>query len=160
MADDLDLELDLDTPTTEDITRKDNRIKSLSDKVKTTSEERDAMATAKAEAEAKAAASQKDAEFYKGFNTVASKFGDANEYQDKIREKVALGLDVEEATMLVMTKEGKYTPPTQPLTRESAVGGSASMGITDSTDKGAKDMTQDERRSILKDLESKGEFKL
>lgn len=154
MTDELDLDLD---DNTEDITRKDNRIKSLSDKVKTTSEERDTLKTKADEAEAKALAAQKDADFYKGFNTVASKFGDANEYQDKIREKVALGLDVEEATMLVMTKEGKYSPPTQPIVRESAAGGSASMGITDSTERTAGGMSQEERRNALREIESKGE---
>lgn len=152
MADELELDLE-----TEDITRKDNRIKSLSDKVRTTSEERDALAKAKEESDAKATAAQKDAEFYKGFNTVASKFGNATEYQEQIREKVALGLDVEEATMLVMTKEGKYTPPTQPIVRESAAGGSASMGITDNAERTAKDMTQEDRKKALREIEMKGE---
>lgn len=156
MAD--DLELDLDTQeTTEEINRKDSRIKSLSDKVKTTSEERDTLAKAKAEAEAKAELAQKDADFYKGFNTVSSKYEGSTEYQDKIREKVALGLDVEEATMLIMAKEGKYTPPVVPSVRESAAGGSASTGITDSVEKPYKEMGRADLKSALQELESKGE---
>ncbi len=154
MAD--ELELDLDTPTTEDISRKDSRIKSLSEKVKTTSEERDTLAKAKAEAEAKAEQAQKDANFYKGFNTVSSKYEGSNEYQDKIREKVALGLDVEEATMLIMAKEGKYKPPVAPLVKTSAAGGSASIGITDSVEKPYKEMAKADLRSALQELESKG----
>jgi hypothetical protein len=154
---DNELELDLNEDNKEEeINRKDSRIKSLSDKVKTTSEERDTLAKAKAEAEAKAEAAQKDADFYKGFNTVSTKYAGANEYQDKIREKVALGLDVEEATMLIMAKEGKYTPPTQPLVRESAAGGSASTGIADTVEKSYREMSRSDLKAGLQELESKG----
>ena len=151
MEDELNLEVD------EEITRKDSRIKTLSDKVKTTSEERDTLAKAKAEAEAKAEAAQKDADFYKGFNTVSAKYAGANEYQDKIREKVALGLDVEDATKLIMVNEGKYTPPVVPLVKESAAGGSASIGITDSVEKPFKEMGRADLKSALQEIESKGE---
>ena len=152
-----ELELDLNEDNQEEINRKDSRIKSLSDKVKTTSEERDTLAKAKAEAEAKAESAQKDADFYKGFNTVSTKYAGANEYQDKIREKVALGLDVEEATMLIMAKEGKYNPPTQHLVRESAAGGSASTGIADNVEKPFKEMGKADLKTALQELESKGE---
>jgi len=153
-------EEELELEVNEDITRKDNRIKSLSDKVKTTSEEREAEKARADKAEAERLTAQKDLEFYKGFNTVASKYEGASEYQDAIREKTALGLDIEEATMLVMAKEGKYTPPTQPLVRESAVGGSASTGINDTAERAVDKMTQAERRSALLDIEARGEFKL
>lgn len=155
----MDEELNLDLGN-EDITRKDNRIKSLSDKVKTTSEERDAEKVRADKAEAERVTAQKDADFFKNFNTVSPRYQGASEYQDKIREKAALGLDVEEATMLVMAKEGKYTPPVAPLVRESAAGGSAATGIHDSAEKTADKMTQAERRAILQEMESKGEFKL
>lgn len=159
MSDELELDLNEDNQE-EIISRKDNRIKSLSDKVKSTAEERDALAKAKEEAEAKYQAAQKEAEFFKSFNTVSTKYQGATEYQDKIREKVALGLDVEDATMLVMTKEGKYTPPAPAPERQGNVaGGSASIGITDHVEKTAKDMSQDERKQILNELVSKGEFK-
>jgi len=158
---DNELELDLNENNQEEIiSRKDNRIKSLSDKVKTTSEERDAIAKAKEEAEAKYQAAQKEAEFYKSFNTVSTKYQGASEYQDKIREKAALGLDVEEATMLVLAKEGKYTPPAPTPERQGNVaGGSASIGITDSVEKNARDMSQAERKQVLDELVAKGEFK-
>lgn len=154
MTEELELELEGEEET---ITRKDNRIKSLSDKVKTTSEERDTLAKEKAEAEAKAEAAQKDADFFKNFNTVSTKYQGSNEYQDKIREKVALGLDVEEATMLVMTKEGKYIPPAPIIERESAAGGSAATGINDSVEKKANQLSQSELRSRLEEIEARGE---
>ena len=151
--------LDLNEDNQEEITRKDSRIKSLSDKVKTTSEERDALKTKAEEAEAKAVAAQKDAEFFKGFNTVSSKYAGSSEYQDKIREKVALGLDIEDATKLIMVNEGKYVPPVVPVERESVAGGSAttSMPLGDKT---IEKMSQAELRSALVEAEAKGEFKL
>ena len=151
--------LDLNEDNQEEITRKDSRIKSLSDKVKTTSEERDALKAKAEEAEAKAIQAQKDAEFFKGFNTVSSKYAGSSEYQDKIREKVALGLDIEDATKLIMVNEGKYVPPVVPVERESAAGGSAttSMPLGDKT---IEKMSQTELRAALVEAEAKGEFKL
>lgn len=152
-----ELELDLEGDQEEIISRKDNRIKSLSDKVKTTSEERDALAQEREQAKAEAEAAKKEAEFYKNFNTVSAKYQGASEYQDKIREKAALGLDVEEATMLVMAKEGKYTPPVAQQDMGSAAGGSASIGITDSVAKKPGEMSATELRSHLQEIESRGE---
>lgn len=158
MAD--ELELDLNEDNQEEITRKDSRIKSLSDKVKTTSEERDVLKAKADEAEAKALSAQKDADFFKSFNQVSAKFVGSSEYQDKIREKAALGLDVEEATMLVMAKEGKYTPSAPVVERESAIGGSANTTVRGGENKAPEDMTQAERAAALRELEAKGEFHL
>lgn len=144
----------------EEINRTNSRIKSLSDKVKSTSEERDALKTKADEAEAKAAAALKDAEFYKGFNPMTSKYPGSSEYQDKIREKAALGLDVEEATMLVMAKEGKYTPSQPVVERSSATGGSAVTNLKDGDSKSPDKMTQDERKAALMEAEAKGEWGL
>lgn len=154
-------ELDLNENNQEEIiSRKDSRIKSLSDKVKTTSEERDALATKAQEAEAKALSAQKDAEFYKGFNPMTTKYPGASEYQDKIREKAALGLDVEEATMLVMAKEGKYTPAQAPVERESVIGGSANTTMKSGESKKPEEMTQAERRAAIEEGFAKGEITL
>lgn len=157
MSDELDFDLTEDN-SKEIITRKDKKIDSLSEKLGSTEKEKDELSKAKADADARADAAQKEADFFKGFNAVASKYQGASEYQDKIREKAALGLDIEEATMLVMAKEGKYTPPVQeqPL----AAGGSASIGITDITDKPLDKYTREEKRAMLVDMEAKGDFKL
>lgn len=159
MADELDLDLNEDN-SEEIISRKDSRIKSLSDKVKITSEERDALAKEKADLEAKANAAQKDAEFFKGFNTLSSKYQGATEYQDKIREKVMSGYDLEDATISILAKEGKYQPPAPVVERESAAGGSAATSMSGDDNKSPDKMTQAERFTALRELEAKGELDL
>lgn len=157
-------ELDLDlTEGQEEINREKSRNKGLSEKVIQTAKERDeATALATKEAAEKATA-LKDVEFYKNFSTVASKYQGANEYQDQIREKVALGLDVEDATMLVLTKEGKYTPApvaVEAPRRESPAGGSAVNAIKSGGEKSASEMTQAERRTQLMEAERRGDLGL
>jgi len=115
------------------------------------------LATAKAEAEAKALASAKEAEFFKGFNTISSKYQGANEYQDQIREKVLAGYDLEDATVAVLNKEGKFTPTQHEERQPIVAGGSASIGITDSVGKSPKEMNRADLRSALQEAESKGE---
>ena len=61
--------------------RSDNRFKDLSEKVETTSKERDELA-------AKLVLAEKENEFRKGFTKVASKYEGASEFEDKILEKV------------------------------------------------------------------------
>lgn len=158
MADELELDLNEDNQE-EIISRKDKRIESLSEKYKLSEKEKAELAEAKAKAEAEAQAAKKEAEFFKSFNQVSTKYQGASEYQDKIREKAALGLDVEEATLLVMAKEGKYTPPEPKVERESPAGGSATTNVR-SSEKSVDEMTQAERLAALKDMEARGEFKL
>lgn len=148
MADD-EINLDLNEDNQEEITRKDSRIKSLSEKVKLTSEERDALAKAKEEAEAKYAAAQKDADFFKSFNTVSGKYQGASEYQDKIREKVNAGYAIEDAARVVLMDEGKYSPPAPKVERESVIGGSAVTNLKANDSKSPDEMTQEERRAAL-----------
>lgn len=152
------LDLDLNENNSEEIiTRNKKKINSLSEKLGLSEKEKAELAKAKEESDAKAETAQKDADFFKNFNTISSKYEGSNEYQDKIREKVALGLDVEDATKLVMVNEGKYTPPVPVVEKESAAGGSASTGITDSVEKAPKEMSRADLRSSLQELESKGE---
>ena len=99
---------------------------------------------------------QKDADFFKGFNQTSTKYPGSNEYQDKIREKAALGLDVEEATMLVMAKEGKYTSPQPEVERENAAGGSASTSMKGGESKEPERMSQAERKAALFEAEAQG----
>lgn len=160
MDDELNLDLDEDQ-SKEIISRKDKKINSLSEKLGTTEKEKADLVKAKEDAEAKANALQKDADFFKGFSEVSSKYQGASEYQDKIREKVMAGYDVEDATISILAKEGKYqaAPAPEPK-REMAAGGSAAIGITDSVEKPYNKMTRDEMRSQLLEMEQKGEFRL
>lgn len=155
-----DNELDLDLTNHEEIiTRKDKKYKSLSEKFETSEKEKADLSKAKEEAEAKALALEKEVEFSKGFNTVSSKYQGASEYQDAIREKVLAGYDLEDATVAVLNKEGKFTPAQQVEERVSIAGGSASTSITYSGDKKPEEMSRAELKGALQDLESKGEFR-
>lgn len=129
----------------------DKRInKALSEKTKAE------QAAAKAEEEKakafqEAEAAKKDAEFYKNFNNISTKFPGAGDYQDAIREKVNSGLSLDDAALLVMTKEGKYTPPqAPPPPKESPAGGSAPINVNKGN-KSISEMSQEERREILRD---------
>src|SRR6185503_18014522 len=99
-------ELELVSPEEEETNRVEKRIKDLSGKVRTTSEERDAAKALADKEAAEKAAALKDVEFYKNFNTTASKYTGATEFQDKIREKVLAGYDLEDATISILAKEG------------------------------------------------------
>ncbi len=155
--DDLDLNLD---DSQDNINRGNQRNKQLADKVITTSKERDDALEKANKAEQDRINSEKERDFYKNFNQVSSKYAGASEYQDKILEKVNAGYDLEDATISILAKEGKYTPTQPTIERESAAGGSADIGMTAGSDKTPDKMSQDERRNQLLDLEAKGEFHL
>lgn len=132
--------------------RSDNRIKDLSEKVKLTAEERDKAKQAEEAAKAETEAAKKDVEFYKGFNEVSSKYPGSNEYQDKILEKVKAGYDLEDATVSVLNKEGKFSAPNS-TTRESPIGGSAPTAMRSGGEKSVGEMTRAEKREHLEQAE-------
>lgn len=155
-----DNELDLDlNDNNEEITRKDNRIKSLSDKVKLTAEERDEKARLLQEKEDQLASISKERDFLKNFSGISSKYQGATEYQDKIFEKVNSGYDIEDATISILAKEGKYTPTQAPAQREIVAGGSASTSMPNEN-KSLKEMSSDELRNELLEAEKRGEFNI
>ena len=157
MAD--ELELDLNEDNQEELTRKDSRIKSLSEKVKLTSEERDALAKAKEEETLARTSAEKERDFFKGFSQVSTKYQGATEYQDKIWEKVKAGYDMEDATVAILNKEGKLQNSPQPEVKQPlAAGGSASTGINDTAEKPLDKMSRQEMKDTLLDLERKGEL--
>lgn len=150
-----DLELELEDNKVE------KRIKTLSDKVRLTSEERDEKAKLLETKEAELANASRERDFYKGFNQVSAKHQGAGEYQDKIWERVQKGVDIEEATVAVLYKEGKLQgTPAPVIERESPAGGSAPTTMTNGGAKTDADMSQAERRAALMEAESKGEFSL
>lgn len=156
-----DLELNLEEDNTEEIiSRKDKKINSYAEKLKLSEQEKADLTTKEAEARSQAESAQKERDFFKNFNALSTKYPGATELQDKIWEKVKSGYDTEDATVSILVKEGKYTPPEPEKTQPLTAGGSAATSITDSVEKSPDQMTQDERRSILKELEQKGEFRL
>ena len=122
--------------------RSDNRFKDLSEKVELTAKERD-------EANAAKLAAEKEVEFYKGFSKL--KYQDAADYQDKIKEKVLAGYDMEDAAISVLAKAGKLNAPQ--AQRESPAGGSASTAMKSADDKPVSEMTTAEKREKLMEWE-------
>lgn len=122
----------------------------LSEKVKQTAEERDKEKQARETAE-------KELEFYKGFSKLSSKYPNAADYEDKIREKVLKGYDMEDAAIAVLNKSGKLMP--QKVEREVVAGGSATTNPSQGS-KTFKDMSQAERLAALREAEARGDIGL
>ncbi len=127
------------------LSRTEERITELSDKVKTEAEARQKAEADKAEAERRAT-------FAEGFADVVGTNPAAKDHKDEIKEKVLKGYTVQDATFAVLGAAGKLggaTPPTPP----QVAGGSAPTNPGSTGQKEAKDMTQEERRAQLsKDL--------
>ena len=150
-----ELELDL-TEGNETINKTEERIKNLSSKAKTFAEERDAE-RAKAEAEANARANaEKERDFYKTFSTLATKYPGANDFQDKILEKVKAGYSEEDATVSVLNAEGKFSPASQPQAPVMSAGGGSASTTIPMQDQTIETMSRDDKRQALMDLEKEG----
>jgi hypothetical protein len=133
-----------------------NRFQTLSDKVATTSKERDdALAKVQAEAEAKAQL-EKERDFYKDFSANVSKYPAASEFQDKILEKVKAGYATEDAMVSVLAKEGKFAPQEVKMAPITAEGGSATTTLAG--DKTFDQMSVDDKRSALQEAEKTGDL--
>lgn len=149
MTDELDLELDLGEQDAEKNGRIRNRINKLATERANALKKSEEDTKARTIAEAKTSAIEKDLGFYKGFNQVTSKYQGAGEYQDKIREKVLAGYDVEDATVAVLAKEGKLQAPAQAVQiKETAAGGSATNTVPQA-EKSVAEMSQAERKAKL-----------
>lgn len=158
MADEHEQSVTTDSSENENFNRTEKRIKDLSSKVEMTAQERDAERKAREEAEAKAAAAEKKAEFLDKFSDVSTRYQGASEFKDKIMEKVVTaGYSVEDATLSVLNAEGKLSPIIEPRTNAPAAGGSASTVIP-TGDRGADQMTQQERREALLKANETGEL--
>lgn len=135
--------------TTEDTNRAEERIKELSGKVKLTSKERDEKSALLTQRDQELANQVKETEFYKGFSNTASKYPQAQGLQDKIKELVVKGYDIEDATVAVLNREGKLIPPKPE--KETVAGGSATTNAQPAKSPAdiIKSGTQAERRAIL-----------
>lgn len=154
-------ELELDLNEGQHINKTEERIKNLSSKVKDTSRERDeANAKAQSEAEARVAV-EKERDFYASFSDQTSKYPGASEHKDAIKEKVMAGYSVEDATVAVLAKEGKYTPQVeQAPAPANAAGGSASFQLPSGSSKTLGEMSRDEKRAELEAAIGRGDIYL
>ena len=158
MTDELDIDLD---QLEQDINIKnkvEKRIKDLSEKVKTTSEERDSLLKAKQQLEIERDSVSKERDFYSKFSDSTAKYAGANDYKDKILEKVKAGYDVEDATVAVLAREGKLSPAAQVVEKDTVAGGSATTAMKGDGNKSLSEMTKDEKRQALMEGDSKGEL--
>lgn len=158
MDDELNLEeLDQIEANAENKLKVKNRFEQLSEKVKVTSQERDAEAEARKKAEEEKASIEKDRDFYKNFSTLSSKYPAAAEYQETIREKVNAGYTEEDAVLAVLAKEGKLAgTPNPPQHTETPEGGSAPT--IQVGEKSIADMTLEEKRAALEEADISGEL--
>lgn len=158
MAEELELELEGE----DNINKTQERIKNLSSKVRDTATERDTERAGREAAEAKAAAASKETDFYKGFAGLTTKFPQAAEFTDQIKEKVMAGYSPEDATVAVLNSEGKLTPtpPAPPAPPAPAAGGSASYSPPAGGDKPVSEMSRDEKRNALIEAEKRGDISL
>ena len=150
-------DLNLDVETQEKLENK-NRFEKLSEKVILTAKERDdANAKVKTESDARLKV-EKERDFFRDFSQLSSRYPHATAYQEKILEKVNSGYTPEDATLAILAKEGKLssTPPPPPLP-ENIAGGSASTAVVDGAEKELNQMSKEEKRHALLDLEKQGE---
>lgn len=153
MDDELNLDLDNIEANVENKLKVKNRFEQLSEKVITTSKERDEANSKAQVAEQARLAAEKQTEFYKGFSQISSKHPEAINYQDQILERVNKGYDPEEAALAVLAKEGKLgNQIQQPIVQniDTVEGGSAPTMMQGN--KSSKDMTMDEKFAALSKL--------
>ena len=152
----LNLDLDnIEAQESEKLKVKDRFAKLSSDYSQTKKEKEEAEAKLQTEAEAKLQA-EKDRDFYKSFSQVSSKYPEATNYQDQILERVNKGIDTEEATVAVLYKEGKLNVPAPQVEIGNVAGGSAPN--TPGVEKDFSDMSLDEKRGVMQELEKTGEL--
>lgn len=155
MADELDLDLDLDEGS-EINNRAEKRLKDLSEKVRITAKERDEIAQAKKELEQQKAIAEKERDFFASFSDSVGKYPNASEYKDNIKEKVLAGYTVEDATVAVLAREGKLQMTQPVIEKPSPAGGSATTGLV--SEKKVHEMSREEKLAALMEAEKRGEL--
>lgn len=133
--------------------RTKERIEDLTGKLESTSKERDAERK-----------KREELEFDLGFERVKSKYPTADEYREAVKKAAKSGIAVEDALIVELHKAGKLQTGSQKreTVERDAVGGSAdTRGIENSSgSKSMGEMTHDERRALISELERKGELRL
>lgn len=135
----------------------EDRIKDLSSKVKSASDERDVERVARETAEAKTAEVARERDFYSQFTDVVADNPAAKEHKEEILAKVKGGYTTEDATYAVLGKAGKLGQPK--VETQTIAGGSASTAPPQGgANKTLNDMTREEKLAALKEAESNGDL--
>ncbi len=129
-----------------------NRVKNLADRTKTAEKENEKLTLEREEME-------RERDFFKSFSDSVAQYPEAKGYEDAIKEKVMSGYSVEDATITVLAKEGKFGD-VELETPTNTIGGSASTPPSASGEKSLKEMTRDEKREALVDAEARGDLSL
>lgn len=127
----------------------EKRIKQLSDKVRTSSEEREAEKARADAAEAKMAEAQRSADFSDKFSDIVATNPAAKDFKEDIKAKVMSGYTPEDAAYAVLGKAGKLA---QPKTEETAIAGGSATNPSPKGDKSVSEMTQAERHAKLEEI--------
>lgn len=155
----LDLELQNLEDTADNNLKVKNRFQKLSEKVALTAQEKEVEMAARQKAESERDEAIKNAAFYADFADTASKYPNASEYKDKIREKFMSGYSVEDATVATLHSEGKFTPQAPTVERMAPItGGSAPTILPDGGSKTPNEMNRDELRAQLIEAEKRGDL--
>ena len=159
MTEELDLE-QLDTEIDKE-NKVEKRIKDLSEKVRLTSEERDEQKHRLEESVKKIADLEKENVFNTGFVDILANHSAAKDHKDEIKAKVLAGYSVEDAAYAVLGKIGKLGQPIQSaLPKENPAGGSAVNQPTIGGEKKINELSRDEKRAKLLDLEARGDISI
>jgi len=164
----LDLDLEVLDENIDKRNKVEDRIKNLSSKVKKTAEEKAELAQANEELSKVNEEITKERDFYASFVDETSKFGDASEFKDEIRDLFKKGYSVEDATVSVLNKKGKLIPASadeapgeqQEEKPENPAGGSATNPPPTGQEKPVEELEQADKLQALKDMEAKGELNM
>lgn len=129
----------------------------VKERIKTYSQKTKEAYSARDEALARAQAAEKERDFVLGFTEQVTKFPSASAFKDAIKEKVDAGYSMEDATITVLAREGKYTPPEPPQPPPApAAGGSAPNQQLDVSPPSIADMQREEKRARLMEADRDG----
>jgi len=156
MADELDLDLDLEEDINSKVKQRIDTALSKRDEAQKLASEKEAEAQKALEEKAQI---EKERDFYASFSDSTAKYPNAHEFKDSIKEKVMSGYSVEDATVAVLAKEGKLTVESTPKEVISPMGGSAQINIP-SGEKSIQEMTREEKRAALMEAEKRGDLYL
>ncbi len=135
-------------PSPVELTRAEDRIRQLSDKVELTSKERDEMKVLVGERDKTIADLQKENAFNSGFSDILGTHPAAKDHKDEIKAKVLAGYTPEDAAFAVLGKAGKLGNTAEVVAPQVA-GGPSAVNNTQTGEKSVQDMTQAERRARL-----------
>ena|SRR3990167_6713694 len=152
-----DGELNLEDEQTNKV---EKRIKDLSSKVETTSQERDEFAELNKQKDEQLAQKDKEIGFLGSFGDVLSKFPQAAEHRDKIKEKFMSGYSTEDAVVAVLNAEGKLTAGTTPAPKAGDIAGGSAVNQPNLGDKSLEEMSRDEKRAALEEAVARGDISI